>query len=352
LILLCQQSALALALTCLVAVVSVNARAEPTQQEALIEAQKLNKAASDTSLQHSTTSAMKALTLLSQSNRPGAISNGYQAYGQYRNSEDLDTLRLKNAISTLKMDSISSGLPSHEGWTPPPLSDFETSYKRVGSKFLHEGEAGKVAEEFEKLSGMKREDFLKHMIRASENKIYPDDPQLVDKVLGRLEGFVKEIPNPEFRGKIQKEIASVPQTVRTGFVSKAVGKFASLFAGAKSGTSDIALLAKENNDSETKSAASPAAASTTSEAAPTPDSASPPSLARNLASDPMGVVDSGFRGVEKEKWDGGDPLGSVLQTAVDEQKEESIFRQISKRYRILLPRLSLNGEKVRAQEAK
>lgn len=304
-----------------------------SQQAALIAAQKINKAASDESLQHSTTNAMKALLELNKHNRPGAMSSGYKSYGQFRNSEDLDHLRLKNAISTLRMDSAATNLPQRSGWIAPPLSDFMTSFRRLDTKFLREGEAGKVADEFEKKSGMKREAFLKVLAHASDNAIYPDDSQLVDKVLSRLEGFVKEIPNPEFRGNIEREIQSVPQTIRTGLVAKAVGKFTAFFAGASMSPSEAMLAPKESKDPVT-TLAPPAATAVKAEKA----SIDPPvSAVRNPAFLSDAVANST------------DTLGRVIEAALEEQKADSIFKQISKRYRILSPQL---GNEARMQEIK
>ena len=56
------------------------------QLDAIATAQTVNKSGSDQSLQNSTTNAMRALMDLADNNRSGAISNGYKAFGQYRNS--------------------------------------------------------------------------------------------------------------------------------------------------------------------------------------------------------------------------------------------------------------------------
>lgn len=310
-----------------------------SQVDSMIEAINLNKQASDQSLQNSTTSAMKALMDLGEHNRTGAMSNGYKSYGQYRNSEDLDTLRLKNAISTLKLDSAGQSTLARK--TPPiqvaPISDFETSYQRINPAFLRQGDAGKVADEFERKTGMGREIFLKQLSLASDNQIYPDDPRLMDKVLSRFEGFVKEIPNAKFRANVENEIKGVPQTFRTGLVAKAVGKFAALFSGASVGGDAPSFAAKAKSVKLETPSSSVAINQGGTPVRPISNGAPEDSaLPRNTAS--LHARDSGYRGVDKENW-GTDGMGGVIQTALNEQREETIFKQISRRYRALTERI-------------
>ncbi len=57
----------------------------------------------------------------------------------------------------------------------------------------------------------------------------------------------------------------------------------------------------------------------------------------------MAPRDAEFRGLGRENFSG-DPLGSVMQTALDEQAELTIFKQVSKRYRAVTPLLVLVKE--------
>jgi hypothetical protein len=313
-----------------------------SQLDAIAAAQMANKTGSDQSLQSSTTNAMTALMELANQNRTAAISKGYQAFGQYRNSGDLDGLRLRNAISALKMDSIGNYINSNKSSIfMAPISDFDTTYGRLDPKFLRQGDAGKVADQFEKSSGMSRETFLKKMTAASESDLKVTDPQLVDKVLGRFESFVKDIPNAEFRDKIQAQIDSVPQTVRSGLIGQAVQKATQLLAGATGApsASDIAAAAKDKGRAL---ASVDAAASTNRDAKAKSDSivatAEKPKAADNinaLANTTTMAPLKEFTHIDNDKF-GADAVGNVLQTAVDEQGgDDTIFKQISRKYRSL-----------------
>ncbi|MGZ3652638.1 MAG: hypothetical protein ACXVB9_09070 [Bdellovibrionota bacterium] len=315
-----------------------------SQMDALAAAQRINKSGSDQSMQASTTSAMTALMKLANADTTGAISKGYQAFGQYRNSGDLDGLRLKNSITALKMDSIGNYLAQNgkDSIFMAPISDYSTTYARLDPAFLRQGEAGKVADEFEKQSGMPREVFLKQMTQASDSNIKVSDPQLVDKVLTRFEGFVSQIPNTDFRNKVQAQIDRVPQTVRTGLISKAVQQFTVMFAGASVSpkTSTIALAPK---DAKATGAASTGAAAATAEATAKSAVAGglKPSEDRSLASAVAGSYlqeRKEFRNISDDQF-GADAVGGVLQTALDEQTEDTIFKQVSRKYRSLSPSL-------------
>ena len=301
------------------------AGADISQWEAMAAAHKLNKTGSDDSLQASTTSAMRALMELSKQNIGTAISHGYKAYGQYRNSDELDDLRVKNAISALKMDSIGSYLQKDgkDSVFLAPMSDFDTSYKRLNPTFLREGRAGQIAEEFEKTTGMKRETFLKYMAKASESDITADDPQLVDKVLSRFEGFLKEIPNEDFRKKVEIELARIPQSVRSGLISKAVVKFTSMIAGGAE---------KETRKSDPAQIPSSTDIASSSQKKGADAAASESSVA-------SAIVRVEFRGLANETFDD-DAIGSALQAALEGQREDTIFKQISRKYRSLAPELS------------
>lgn len=338
----------------ILSVFAITARADYSQIQAIEDAQKVNKTGSDDSLQASTTSAMKALMELANQNRASAIKNGYDAFGKYRNSGDLDSLRLKNSLSALKMDSIGGYLSSLSSSNKKsifmaPVSDFDTSYGRLDPKFLQQGEAGKVAEQFEKATGMKRETFLKKMAAASESSISTSDPHLVDKVLGRFESFVKEIPNAEFREKVEKEIASVPQTARTGIISQGVQKFTQLFANGDgtggpvktdvtAAQSDQAMrLLASVADAKTEAATPPAAetAETVAAALSSGQTDQQAAMSGIASTSPALVGRAEYRGIDFEKF-GGDAVGNTLQMAVDQQKsDDTIFKQISRKYKAL-----------------
>lgn len=312
-----------------------------TQEEAVFEAAVVQKQGSDASLQTSTTHAMKGLMDLAAQKRPSAIQNGYKAYGQFRNSEDMDMMRLRNQLSYYKLhtENLMNSKATSRLRMLEPVEDMNTDFSRLDPKFLREGEAGRVADEFEKKSGMKRETFLKAMARASQSSISTSDPQLVDKVISRFESFVKDIPNAEFRQNVEKTINEVPATVRKGMIAKGVQKIAEIMATLPGDKSKIAFTLPQPEAERGPAALPPVTdalpAVAIEEKKPEPEHAVP-----NTA---MVPTESGFRGIEKEKF-AGDVIGSVMQTAIDEQKDQTIFRQVSKRYRAITPKLSLMRE--------
>jgi hypothetical protein len=313
---------------------------DKSQIDLLADALRVNKIGSDQSMQDSTTNAMTALMKLAKADRTGAISKGYQAFGQYRNSGDLDGMRLKTSINALKLDTMGNYISTtgKNSIFMAPISEYSTSYARLDPAFLHKGEAGKVADEFESQTGMKRETFLKKMASASDSTISASDPKMVDKVLSRFESFVSEIPNEAFRDKVQKQIAAVPQTVRTGLISQALQKASQFLAGTAPVQSDLSVMPKDTGKASSGStlAAVPIADSKAPIAAPTAKGED-----RNPATAMTTMLGerSEFRNIDHDKF-GSDAVGGALQTALDEQGgEDTIFKQVSRKYRGLSPSL-------------
>ncbi len=298
-------------------VISQNAWSEEvTQNTSFQTVDVTNRKASDESLQHSTSFAMTALMDLGNLNIPSAVNNGMTAYGKYRNSETLDRLGDEN--------TYRSSILSSAGTETPVYKKTDTTFRRLDPSFLRQGQFNEVASEFEKRSGMKRETFLTQLSDVSEKKIRRSDPQLVDKVVGRFESFISKIPNAEFRANLEKGVKMVPESVRSGIIAKAVQKFATPNGPTSPEPTTSPVVAKEEKDpakapEETVAAveaAAPAAAS------PAPETSS--------------VVPSR----EPSSTNGKNPLGNIIQAAIDTQENEvSIFQQITKKYRSLTPNL-------------
>lgn len=292
-------------------------RAEGTNQNtAYLDTDVKNRAASDTSMQHSTGYAMNALMDLGNLNIKSAVNNGMNAYGKYRNSETLDKLGDINFNQANALSSVGG-----EGASAAPRKT-DTTFRRLDPSFLHKGEMNKVATEFEKKSGMKRETFLGQLSEISEKKIRRSDPQLVDKVLGRFESFIAKIPNKDFRDNLQKGVNMVPQSMRTGIISKAVAKFSNALApeGAPAPAAAQVAAAPEETplvaaaeEEAPPAAEQPAAVAAVTEASP----------AREPASEEA------------------NPLGNIIQAALDEQNQDpTIFQIVTRRYRLLTPAIS------------
>jgi hypothetical protein len=285
------------------------------QNTAYLDTDVKNRAASDTSMQHSTGYAMNALMDLGNLNIKSAVNNGMNAYGKYRNSETLDKLGDINFNQANALSSVGS-----EGASAAPRKT-DTTFRRLDPSFLRKGEMDKVATEFEKKSGMKRETFLNQLSEVSEKKIRRSDPQLVDKVLGRFESFISKIPNKDFRDNLQKGVNMVPQSMRTGIISKAVAKFSNALApeAAPAPAEQLAAAPAE----------APVAAAAEEEA---PAVELPPPPVATVAEAPL---------VREPASEEANLLGNIIQAALDEQSQDpTIFQIVSRRYRLLTPAIS------------
>lgn len=294
-----------------------------TQTNAQQLAQDLNRKGSDDSMESSTTSAMKALMHFANSEMPSAVSNGMTAYGKYRNSENLDKLGDQNILNEVKMASMGGG----------PVSGVSnartgTSFRRLDPAFLRKGEAGKIADEFERQSGMKREDFLKELAAVSEKKISRRDPQLMDKVLSRFESFAAKIPNQEFRKKVEAGINRVPATVRNGLISKAISKFSGFFGGGEPAPAAGAAVSSVPAPASTTSTTPPAAEAPAAEASvAAADNMVPTQEGDRL---PSAVGGSRLPPIDQRS----DMLASTINAAIHTQSvEPTIFDIVSRKYR-------------------
>lgn len=287
---------------------------EVTQNTSFQNIDLTNRKASDESLQHSTSFAMSALLDLGNLNIPSAVNNGMTAYGKYRNSETLDRLGDENAYR--------SSILSSAGGETPVFKKTDTTFRRLDPNFLRQGKYNEVATEFEKRSGMKRETFLTQLSDVSEKKIRRSDPQLVDKVVGRFENFIAKIPNADFRANLEKGVKMVPESVRSGIIAKAVQKFAT--PATPSSTPEITNpVASKDEKPATAVNTSPVAEAVT----PTEPAASS-----------IPEVSTPARSPSSE--DGKNPLGNIIQAAIDTQENEvTIFQQVTKKYRTLTPNL-------------
>ncbi len=272
-----------------------------------------NRQGSDVSLQDSTAYAMTALMDLNNLNISSAVNNGITAYGKYRNSEKMDKLGDKNAALANSLGSIGSTAPA-----PRPATN--TTFRRLDPKFLSQGKYKEVAENFEKRSGMRREVFLQQIGEVSEKKLSRKDPELMNKLMGRFESFINKIPNPSFRGNLQKAVNMVPTSVRSGIVSKAITQF----------TGALAVSGK--------TLSTPAAGSVRSVASVAPAAAPSPILAETAVAAAAGTTTSPSEAGSADT----EELGNVVQSALNTQAEDlSLFQQVSRRYRALAPHLQI-----------
>jgi len=299
------------------------------------EAQKLSAQASelgsDQSLRNSTTTAMQALIKFSDNDIPGAFSTAYKAYGKFKTSENLDRARRQSLLAKASMGSAeSSNLTESE----IAFLGTSTTFRRLDPAFLSKGDDAKIAAEFEKKTGISGGEFVKMLASAAESKLYVSDPKLAEKVDTAFENFIEKIPNTDFRMKVKTTLALVPSLQRHQLLVQGVQKMVALMGPVTAPTVSEAELAKL----AAKVASQPVAAERVPAKADTPvataASASTDTgvedVTMKLHSDEMARADDGL---STQK------LDSVFRAAVESEKE-TIFQKISRKYRLITPRVS------------
>lgn len=301
-------------------------------------ASKLNNRGSDDSMQAATNSAMVAVMNLAALNIPGAFSNGYRAYGQYINSEKLDDLERKNLQRKGSMASIGQGMvggssgsaAGGNGKSGGGISG--TTFSRLDPSFLYKGESAEIAAEFEKRSGMKREEFLRHLGSATDSDITFQDPNLLQKIEGRFEQFKAGIRNQDFRNGLDRAANMFSPSMRAEAIAKIQSFYNEQWQG---GSPSAPVLAQDAGnfmgDPNTKAAPSNAGASSN----PSPADKAPQ---RSLASaDPQSMEKSLFIGISPQ--DSQAAINELFSQAAAGDTD-SIFQKVSKKYRRLTPALT------------
>ncbi len=301
----------------LMAAFPLRVAANLNQADAQKTAAIINNQGSNDSLQEATTSAMVAIMNLAALNIPGAFSNGYKAYGQYINSEKLDDLEARTLQRKNKLTSVGSPGASSAGNNPSAISK-TTSFSQLNPSFLYEGNAAEIAAEFERQSGMKREDFLKHLGNALDSDLSFSDPDLLKKLEGHFNSFASAIPNKDFRQGLDKATGLVPGIAR----NEALTKLANFYADAWGAwDSAPAILTAEN------SVAAPIISEISPAAARAPAAQGTP----NPVATTKSPLSSSFLGV-------GENSQETLQELLN-NSEETLFQKVSRRYRTLAPLL-------------
>lgn len=210
----------------LIVLVQVIAYAEELNQVSALEQVELQyKIAMERSFQGSTTSAMQALLDLESSKLTGAFKNGYKAYQQYLESEKYEHLSYQSAKKRLSLGGAQD-LPSIQSKLGPVSEDARAKEKltKYDRKFLYKGTSGDVAAEFEKRTGMPREEFFTFMVVAAEKKIHPTDPNLFSESTRRFNALVGAIRNQKFKENVKHAASLVPESVQSSGVMRAVQK--------------------------------------------------------------------------------------------------------------------------------
>ena len=267
---------------------------------------------------------------LASLNIPGAFHYGYTAYGQYNNSQELDDLKartnsLKNSMASNGAKPLGTDNSGISGGAPG-----QNTFSRLNSEFLYKGEAANVAAEWEKRTGMRREEFLQQLASASESGLFWDDPNLMQKLEQRYQAFKAKVTNKDFLASMEKIEGMYPSAARNKLLAQAYEKYQEFKktpfqGGAESKIAEAPVAADTKNDAkavvaETKTINAPTAALNS----------------REPASDQINMKDKlgSFIGVDSEKDKAFDELmqGAKSAQPID---NESIFQRVSNKYRLI-----------------
>jgi hypothetical protein len=194
--------------------VSADPITQTTAQEA---AKKVNNTGADDSVKGAVTNGMKALDSLNELDIPGALHNGIKAYSQYTNSEKLDKLKDENQDLSNKMGS--------GGTKPHSSTKYVSPFARLPKNFLYEGEAGKLAERIEKISGVSRGELLNKVISAETRSKSVPDSQWLSWTVKTTGEFAESMPNEGFREILLKANRLAIRLFENGTAKSVIAKF-------------------------------------------------------------------------------------------------------------------------------
>jgi hypothetical protein len=220
--------------------------------------------------------------------------------------------------------------PAHLGRGSGKMMDMDRT-------FLYRGETGEVAAEFEKRSGMSREEFFNQIAAAADSGLSFDDPNLMDKMEKRYQSFVDRIPNQEYKSNLEKAHSMLSLVKKTQFLQELAGHYVKNRWGAGEDPQQTAKGEANGKGSAVTAASGGAEKSNGADRGPASEALPLARLARiddntpKLSKDQMGMY-LGLEGSHSDELR--DVMGSLLGADSD-----SIFRLVSKRYRKLTPAL-------------
>lgn len=170
------------------------------QAAAQAEAGTLYAKAADDSLRASVLDGMRAFTQLGKGNLSGAYKSGVAAFAGYDRGGKLDDAR---STAALKAHALGDG----KGAAPAAI---KTSFSRLDPAFLKQGDAAGVVADFEKVTGIRSDRFLRRLGEASDNPVEWNDPRLGSKLLGRIEAASSELRDGAFKKVFQGALRMFP----------------------------------------------------------------------------------------------------------------------------------------------
>jgi|GEM_PF-6347253 len=315
------------------------------QTEAQEQARRTHDDGSDDSLRDSYKNALHAVGNFYQLNIPGAISYGVKAYGQYRNSYELDELTAKNRRLGTRMSSAGAQvmLGGKESELPfsrpgPELEPAKVNgvagspFLRIDPAFLREGDTAEIAEKLEKITGLPREKMFKMAADLHSKNLQRSitDPDSVSWARKAYLDFAEKAPNPEFK----ETVAKADSLVSVSLAQQVLAQFQKLREATPS-----TMLAMAENTVPVPVAAADAPVPSTEERDPADIGDKTQFQSKETAGQ---AVNKSLLGLDRLKFDPIDGyMGELVKTATrvpSENKADgiadgSIFQQVSARIR-------------------
>jgi hypothetical protein len=301
------------------------------------ESRRVHDQGSNDSLHASYGNALHAVNNFFSGNIPGAISKGVKAYGQYRNSNQLDDLRDKNQRLAGSMGSVGTEpVPA-----PAAGRSYVSPYARLDTKFLHEGPTAEIAAKLEKMSGMPRDEMFRMMVDVHTHSKSLADPDFVPWGIRTYKDLTAKMPDADFRARLESLGGLLEAGLRNGAVSGAVAQFRAIDRGAGPAMVADAASAKREPASE-----APKAASAAPERAPVAVSRTDSPLEGPIGFTNRGSattgVDGSKRGLDRLQFEPVDgELGSLFQRAGAPDDGTSLFHVVSVKLREVSARQKL-----------
>lgn len=340
-----------------------NYNKEMTQQDAMGYGSNNYWNGSGDSKDEGVRNGMRAMGRLAALDIGGAIHYGYKGYGNYINSQKMDDLDARAWKKKDVMNSISNGFISGSksggsgisGDTPSDIgpereaaklaagsngrsqngSSEVTSkkWKDLDKGFLYRGETADAAAEFEKKTGMSREEFFNQVADAADANLSFDDPNLMNNLEQRFQVFKASVKNQDFKDKLDKVHSMFSFMKKTEMLQEAAAFYYQQRGPAGPPPTDVANSGVNGNTSGI-TAAGDGNGGSLGERAPASDAAplvAPQSSTDakdvKLTKEQMGM----YLGLEGQH---GDELKDIMINS-----EDTIFKVVSKRYRKLTPGL-------------
>lgn len=312
------------------------------QAAAQEEAKRVQDEGSDESLKRSYGNGLQAVNQFFNLNIPGAITYGVKAYGQYRNSEKLDSLKDKSKLNENGMASNGVSGPAASGSIGH--TEFVSPYARLGTKFLHEGETAIIAEKIEKLSGISRDKMFQIAAETHSHSRTLDDPGFISWAMKTYRELTAKSPNKNFRDALEKFGDKTEGLIKTGAARGILAQFRQ-----KDSERMPSAKLSESSDGVVEPPAVPGstevAEEVADEAGPEPD---PNGLGETAGFTSRGVVavntPNQRPGFDRLQFDAKDKFFIGLLQAADPARDNgpSIFQKVSQKIRELNERQKLN----------